>query len=180
MISPTPLRCYSTSEPPFSLAAELFTMPEPQPFLQCGAASWSSGNQIWCRAQAGTRIRTGARNQASWQAVSACPLCPFVPLSKHVNTRSSWAGVQASHIPSVSFTGPPNSLGDYPSQYQTPGQGHRVCAFTCLLPGEDLCLCNLYSPLSLFPGMQVPTWLLVYPSYLIPYGSIGVSLLVSS
>lgn len=54
-----------------------------------------------------------------------------------------------------------------------------VC-LTCSLPGEGLCLCNLYSPLSLFPGVQVPTWLLVYPSYLIPYASIGVSLLVSS
>ena len=66
---------------------------------------------------------------SNWDTCQAtCPLCPFVPLRKHVNAHSPWGEVQASHIPSVSFTGPPNSLGDYSSQNQTPGQGHPVCA----------------------------------------------------
>lgn len=71
-------------------------------------------------------------------SLPSLPVCP----SEQARECTLMSGVQASRIPSVSFPGP-NSLGDYPSQYQTPGQGHPVCAFTCSLPGEDLCPCNL-------------------------------------
>ena len=174
MISPAPLRCSSTSEPPFSLAAELFPMPEPRPFLQCGAASWSVGT----RSGAGLKLgRVSGLGQETRHHGRQVQPALSARLSLWASTWMHAPHEQESRLRvsllSVSLVLQAASGTTLPS---TRLQGRD----TRCVPLPARCLGRIsahviFILLSLFPGVQVPTWLLVYPSYLIPYGSIGVS-----
>ena len=57
-------------------------------------------------------------------------------------------GVQASHSPPVSSSGPPASQGGFPALCWIPGLGHPICGSNCSVIRADLHWCILPFPMS--------------------------------
>ena len=109
-----------------------------------------------------TRAFTGKESATHEVSIS---ISLSAQLWEQVSIHALMSGLQPSNSPPVSLTGPPTSQGGSSSLCCTPGLRHPICGLNHSPCREGLCPCNLPFPLSPLPGSQVPTWLLVFPSY---------------